>query len=170
MAKNTIFWNFSKSRRHTLTGIFQLFAKNRFLCASADFKTIWAKKLFFNFWRFSRLWLILEASRYIHWAFRCSWWFSIGRITSVPCHFVIALLVWPQWHAKVRAYRWKRKFWNVVPFLGVAHTCNFTNFNFWTIPLHIPHDWLWLPSLTTYVFLWAFTISVAKSNFKLCNF
>ena len=56
-----------------------------------------------NFWRFSRLWLILEASRYIHWACRCSWWFSLGRITTVPSHSVIALLVWPQWWTKVQS-------------------------------------------------------------------
>ena len=83
-----------------------------------------------NFWRFSRLWLILEASRYIHWACRCSWWFSIGRITTVPSHSVIALLVWPQWWPKVQSIPRKCDFYNFPPFLGVAHTCNFSNLYF----------------------------------------
>ena len=130
------FW----SRDHVVTWLFSEFFVSSNKCPINQ-PFIWGAKIccscfgsiviwLLNFWRFSRLCLILEASRYIHWACHHSWWFSIGTITSVTSHFVIALLVWPQWYAKVRAYRWKREFWNLVPFLGVAHTCNFTNFNF----------------------------------------
>ena len=47
----------------------------------------------FNFWVRSRLRLILEARWYFQWAYPCSWWFYYRRITTVPSHFVTALLI-----------------------------------------------------------------------------
>ena len=47
----------------------------------------------FNFWVRSRLRLILEARWYFQWAYPCSWWFYYCRITTVPSHFVTALLI-----------------------------------------------------------------------------
>ena len=78
------------------------------LCVLDDSELIWEKNRFFG--RNSRLWLTAAGTRYVQWTCPLDCSFSTCRWTTVPCHLVVALLVWLQWSTKVAISSEKREF------------------------------------------------------------